>query len=480
MRTPSRGLAAAAVGLAAAGCLVCPALAAAAPAAAAAVAAVGTATASGVRYTFTIPGYLVVDPIADAAVPASQAQLNTASASGASFASLPYPGDTVVNAPALVSVLTGGSFPLSYPAYAHAKVGDQPSIVKNEGAGLNLTATATEAAVQGTATESPQGATTTMRTDTTSVTNPDGSMTVTGDSLVQGLTLGGGVLTIGEVHTHAVTTIDATDAKPVTKQTTAITGMSVAGIPVSYGPDGLSLPGAGPLSPAPLLTTVNAALAGAGLTLKPPTATPFPEGNGVDVSALEIDGTQQTPLPNSAPANYQLRFGNVMTSAIKGARFGGIGRGLDFDPVVTGTSPTPGGSGPSATPPPTAASRPSHKAAASPSHVVRAAVTPAANPAASGPPPAAGGGVDTAAAPALAPSATGGTTGGDGASAPALAAAQEIAPTAVRAAASPLLLARSFASPVRFFYAVLLLGAICLLACTAAMKSKGVRATWTS
>jgi len=78
--------------------------------------AVGTANASGIRASYDFPGFLVVDQFYDVGGPVAQANVNSSGA-GTAFASFPYPGDTIVNAPALANVGTGQAFPFTYPLY---------------------------------------------------------------------------------------------------------------------------------------------------------------------------------------------------------------------------------------------------------------------------------------------------------------------------------------------------------------------------
>ncbi len=75
----------------------------------------GTASADGIRMSLKIPDFLIVENFLDGPGPSAQASLDSLGTSQA-FASMPYPGETVVALPGLLSILTGKSMP-SYPFY---------------------------------------------------------------------------------------------------------------------------------------------------------------------------------------------------------------------------------------------------------------------------------------------------------------------------------------------------------------------------
>ena len=404
------------------------------------VSATGIVTANGVGVDVLIPNYLIVQDVATG-VPTAQSQYNSAAQSGAGFAALPYPGDTIVNAPALVSVLLGRSFPLSYPVYAVSRSGDGPQAVQNQAAGLSLTADSEEGAVVANATEASPGgnpSASSIVCDTSSKIDGNGNLVVTGDSDVKGLTVAG-VLTIGEVHTHVVTTYDHSGGKPTNVASTVITGASIAGVPVSIGGDGLKVAGTALGGLQPLLGTINAALAAAKVKVSALSVTNT--DTGAIAGGLQIVTTQTIPAPGNPMGTVTYSVGGVTTSVVAGSGAG----------VYNGTPPS------TTTPP----------------------VTSPTPPAAGSAPPA-GSTTGTGSTGSVLP--VTGTTGGALAGAAPLSSPPQLAAPAAPAVTMPqtMLLARQLGHPLRVFYLVLLVGGLAGMVSTALWKLKGAKARWTS
>lgn len=233
-------------------------------------AAVGTATASGVRTSYDLPGFLVVDQLFDGGGPISQSVVN-ATGGATSFASVPYPGDTVVNLPAVANVGTGQAFPFTYPFYVvtdgnltqKASAQDATGTLAIDAASHDRTAHSSARAAGPTAgVVRTTGSTQTSAVEIAS----DGSMTSTADSLTRGIDIG--VLKIAEVHVRSVSVLKPGQSKPTTTSTTDVTGASVLGQEVGIGPNGIVLPAAGQ-GPAdkPVLDAMNDALKQSGLTV---------------------------------------------------------------------------------------------------------------------------------------------------------------------------------------------------------------------
>jgi hypothetical protein len=394
------------------------------------VGVVGLADASGIRVTFTIPNYLVLTTIADGGGPIAQSTLDT-SGNADGYASMPYPGNTAVTLPGLLAVLLGKSVPFSYPLYVEATAPLTPTAHAQDATGtLSLDATALAKSSTGSAQLAPSAGALqpigSIATTTVKVAD-SGVITAAADSVVEGMDLGNGLLRIGRVHTHAVTTYAQGDAKPKTISTTTIEGATVGGLPIGIGPTGvyvLGQPMANPL--APLTAAVNSALKVAGIAIKTTSVTPI--AGGEQVSGLEIDSTQTMPVPGSPKGIVVYLLGATTTSVT----LGGAGA-----PVASTAPPAlaaPGG--------------------------------PAGSGVGSAVPGAAGNGSVGLPTSSLA---------APGASAP----TQSARPVS-GASVVPVLLARDLRHTWRVFYVILMIGGALGLATSAVWRSKGVRATWIS
>ncbi|HEY4408248.1 MAG TPA: hypothetical protein VGO87_00070, partial [Acidimicrobiia bacterium] len=78
---------------------------------------VASASASGARVGYFVPGFVVVEEFVDAGGPVAQTRLDTASAD--SYAALPYPGGTVLAYQGLAA-LAGVNSPVAYPFFVSA------------------------------------------------------------------------------------------------------------------------------------------------------------------------------------------------------------------------------------------------------------------------------------------------------------------------------------------------------------------------
>jgi hypothetical protein len=321
--------------------------------------AVGTATASGVRSTYDVPGFLVVDRLYDDGGPVAQSVLNS-SGGATGFASLPYPGDTVVNAPALLSVGTGQPFPFTYPLYVIADGVLTPTAHAQDPSGaVDLTATAadlkTTAKAKGNGPQSGNVNTSGSVSATSVVIDADGAMTAIADNVTRGIDLG--VLKVAEVHTRSVTTLKPGDNKPSTKTATDIAGASVAGQAVTITKDGITLAGTQQGAPyKPIVDNLNAVLVRAGISVALVGDTPV--SGGQSSSGLEIVHKAALPLPGSPAGTERTVIGNAMSLIVGGSAAlpSGPPAGGTTGPVsppTTGTGAVPPSGGGSAGPAPT-------------------------------------------------------------------------------------------------------------------------------
>jgi hypothetical protein len=76
----------------------------------------GVASADGIRFTTSAPGFLVVEDYVDGGGPSAQAAVSDIEGNRG-FASVPYPGELAIAGPGLFAVATGQQFPGHYPFY---------------------------------------------------------------------------------------------------------------------------------------------------------------------------------------------------------------------------------------------------------------------------------------------------------------------------------------------------------------------------
>jgi hypothetical protein len=339
-----------------------------------------------------------------------------------------------------LSVLFGLSIPLSYPLYAEASAPLNPKAHAQDPSGtLSMNATASSASVTGSASLSPAvgalnpagSAATTQAT-----IDNDGNMTVTADVLTKALDLLGGVIRIGSVHTHTVTTFRQGDPAPKTTSTTTVEAASVAGVPVSIGTGGVQVLGqsaSNPLSAVDHL--VNTALKAAGISMKTTSLTP--QAGGEVSSALEIDDTQTIPVGSNPKGTLTMLLGTASTSITLGAPTGSSSSALG-PPAVSGSTGASTGS-PGLAP-------------AAPTTSGGSGTTP------------------TAAAPILSPSSP----------SPARGTAPRLARRTPAAGPTSVLLARDLRHTWRVLYVIFVLGAITFLTASVLWRTKGVHPTWIS
>jgi hypothetical protein len=256
-------------------------------------------------------------------------------------------------------------------------------------------------------------------------TEPNGKMTVTADSVVRGLDFSG-VLKIGSVASHSVTTFAPGDQKPVTKSGTDVEGVTVAGQSVGVGPQGISLLGQPAGSSSAVTDALNGLLKQANLSVR--TVSTQDINGGSTTTALRVTNVQALPVPGAPTGTMVYDIGATSSS------------------IVAGT-----GGGP-------------------------AALAPGA--------PAAAGGTTATGSPAVGDTAAGPSVSGSDAS---LGSSPAALPTAgTRSRPLPLrtagqaapLLARDLRSTFRAFYVVVAVGAALLLTGSAVWRNKGVRAQW--
>lgn len=277
-------------------------------------AAVGTANASGIRTSYDFPGFLVVDQFYDVGGPVANANVNSSGA-GTAFASFPYPGDTIVNAPALANVGTGQAFPFTYPLYVVSDGNLTPKASAQDASGtivLNAESGPRSAVSAAKAAGPTAGVIVTAGSlQNASVTiGADGTMTSTADSVTRGIDVG--VLKIAEVHVHTVSLLHPGDSKPTTTSLTDVIGVSVLGQTVGLDQDGITAPGnSGGTSDKDGLAALNKALAASGISVSL-------AGNDGGNGSAGVQILQKGKLPfNGSPVGVaRTLIGNASSSIV--------------------------------------------------------------------------------------------------------------------------------------------------------------------
>ncbi|MGD6748126.1 hypothetical protein ACOKM3_40510 [Streptomyces sp. BH106] len=232
-----------------------------------------TAMAQGVQVTVSASNDTLLSAPAGVGVPVAKSCVNYAVGESSGWASSPYPGETVISAPALIGSQTGQKFP-DYPLYATskypsdgtAKAGQDPHVMRAHSA-----KTATEAEARTVLGQDGTGASTKATAE--SSVDPDaltGKAEASADTRPWSVN---GVLDIGRILSSASAGVDRS-GKVVRDSELTIGRTEIAGQGVEITPDGLKvagkalkLPGggAGAADPAKALTQ---ALAKAGVKIR--------------------------------------------------------------------------------------------------------------------------------------------------------------------------------------------------------------------
>ena len=417
---------------------------------------VATASAQGIRVSYTVPDLFVVSQFIDGGGPIAQATVDT-TGRAIGFGSAPYPGENGVSVPGLLTFATGVPVP-PYPFYARADHPVQPtSEVKDPSGTYVLSAAADAGKAVGHAAFSggPDKPVSQSTSDASGVLDPGGAK-VTAVSINQGLSFGDGALRIASVTSRSVSTYTAGEDKPKSEAALIIEGASVGDQPVTIGPDGVH-PG-GQTVPIPFgegAKGLNQALAQAGISVKT-ISSGGPEG-GVASDALEI--TMKHPIPGAE--NTQGTFVYTIGGSSSFIAFGAEGPGLPALPEPISESV-----GPEAPPAATSVGADAVAVDISTSLSSPAAASGQAYSSAlgGGSLSASGGSVSGAVGTSGAESATG-------------AVGEALAPT-VGTEVAPVVLARDFRDSTKLLFVIVGVAGALLLASSSLWRAKGVLAAW--
>lgn len=280
-------------------------------------AVVGTATAQGFRMTYGVPNVVIVNEFFDGGGPVAQSFLDNAGQSVA-FASLPYPGENAIAFPGVFALVTGQSLPAGYPFYAQAVHPQAPTAeVKDPSGSYRLQAAAEEKKATGDASLAFGGDQSVSKTSsvTEAVLDPEGKVTVSAESVANGLSVGNGALRIASVLSRSVSIYTPGDSEPKTKTELLIEGAKVGETPVTIGPDGVRAGGGG-AAPVPLgqgSDQLNKALAQSGLSVRTVSSTELKGGGAGDLLELKMKHPVPSPEGGQVEGTLIMRFGGATT-----------------------------------------------------------------------------------------------------------------------------------------------------------------------
>lgn len=385
------------------------------------------AAAQGVQIMVSASDNLLLAAPAGAGIPSAQACVDYGVRDSSAFASSPYPGETVIIAPGLLSSRTGQDIP-PYPAYAASRhPAKEHSEVEQPGFSLRASSTETvsEARARTAAGPDDTDAGSTLATTRSTVDPATKGATATATSDTQPVTIAD-VLRLGQVHSTASAKVGA-DGKLQRSSDLRVGRTTVAGQEVVITPDGLraadqqvALPGERPAD----------ALEAAGVSVRYLTAEQTP--GGVLSAGIEVVWRQEDPESGSV-TTVHYTFGRSYAAA---APAQGDAGALPVAPL-----PPVGAPGPAAPP-------------------------ADGGPAGSGPAGSGPAAVDDAAASGEAPESS------------EVPAGSEAPPPGV--AAADRLVANPIDMGVTGFYLVLVFGALAMVVAGTLLRLLGVKTRWTS
>jgi hypothetical protein len=287
----------------------------------------------------------------DGSIPEATSSLQSGP-NGNALASVVWPGDLGANAGSLIVTASNGQAPdqlsmLDSPIRAERRTGQTPDTLTNNGTppGATMKATAkstsTSADAHVDSTSIPVGSFgPSSATSKTELTGPKSAISAA-TSNVSDIDLG--VLHIGSVQSTATATTDGVTA--TAKGSTKVTGVTVAGIPVTIDENGITVQGTGvPLS---ILTNqVNAALTQAGISL----LVSQPQGKPDGASVTYTSGALVVVFAPQAGYQFSVTLGqaNVTAASVEAITFvppttGGTTGGTSTGGLSTGGTTTTGG-----------------------------------------------------------------------------------------------------------------------------------------
>jgi hypothetical protein len=273
----------------------------------AAVGFVATASASGTRFTYRVPGEFVVETIFDFGGPVAESRVDLNG--GVGYASLPFPGATAIVAPAFPNIVGLPVLPVSYPFYVATQYpsSQKASMADPSGSyGIDSRSgkesSESAAFFRGGSDENHLGA---GAARTTVERDPAGVLIARAESTSDALSLGG-VLRIASVVSRSITTLKGGTLERSSQL--VVNGLEVAGTPVGMGSDGVDS------------EALNKVLKAAGISVR--VVHGAKDAHGASSDALVVRWVH--PIPGSTSVGIaEWRFGGTTTSIVAGVASSG-------------------------------------------------------------------------------------------------------------------------------------------------------------
>jgi hypothetical protein len=264
-----------------------------------------SASASGFRSTYLLPGQVVVEEVYDFGGPVAQSRLDTTG--GAGFASLPFPGAAAIVGPGLVLNLAGLSsvVPASpYPFYTSAAHPSSPESETTDPSGnYGLESRADQASAHNVAfiRGGPDAGRVGRSEARTDITQAGSTVVAKAESIAEGITFGT-ALTIGQAIARSTSTLEG----GVVKRTASIAmnGVVANGTPIGMGDNGADT------------KALNDALKPTGLSVR--IASQGHDGGGSS-DVLEVTINHPIPGGGANTGHMVYSFGGASTNILLGS-----------------------------------------------------------------------------------------------------------------------------------------------------------------
>lgn len=298
----------------------------------------GTASADGLRVTYSVDDFVVTDRFVDGGAPLAQAAVSTLES--VAFASAPYPGEVVVTAPGLVTGAAGAPSAPAYPLVAASRYpAPEEQTVDHGVVHLASSSTASSSRASGAGGGPDDEAATAGASQATAEVVHDetnGTVTSTATTRTEAFSVAG-VFRIGRA-TSTAQVVDAPEGDPQRSSSLDVGEVTIAGQTVALTEQGLALPGTS--TPLPDGSPLLNALVDQGIEVRYLAAEET--ADGVIAPGLEVRVTHALP-GSPSPGMLVYRFGQAAASATGGAGTLTAGGGVDgtSGAVDSGNATTP-------------------------------------------------------------------------------------------------------------------------------------------
>jgi hypothetical protein len=263
---------------------------------------VASASASGMRFTYRVPGEFVVETIFDFGGPVAESRVDVNG--GVGYASLPFPGATAIVAPAFPNIVGLPVLPFSYPFYVATQYPSSEKASKADPSGSygidsrsGKESSASGAFFRGGSADNHLGA---GAARTRVERDAAGGLRAQAESASDALSLGG-VLRIASVVSRSLTTLKGGTIERSAEL--VVNGLEVGGTPVGMGSSGVDD------------DALNKALEAAGISVR--VIHGAKDEHGASGDALVVRWVHPIPGSNSVGI-AEWRFGGTTTSIVAG------------------------------------------------------------------------------------------------------------------------------------------------------------------